>query len=119
MINTSPPITPMLRVMSLRDIRLLFAGTTTSLVGDQLALIATPTVEGRNDDILRFTDLSGHSVAIMPMALWSVVKDTPGVYRFQAIQTAPNPGSGKFRHVWADVRSQDAPELHQFASNTS
>lgn len=47
------------------------------------------TVEGRNDDILRFTNPSGQSVAIMPMALWSVIKDVPGVYRFQAIQTAP------------------------------
>jgi MFS family permease len=32
----------MLRVMSLRDFRLLFVGTTTSLLGDQFALIATP-----------------------------------------------------------------------------
>jgi putative adenylate-forming enzyme len=47
------------------------------------------TVEGRNDDILRFTNLAGRTVPIMPMALWSVIKDTPGAYRFQAIQTAP------------------------------
>lgn len=33
---------PIRRVMSLRDFRLLFAGTATSLFGDQLALIATP-----------------------------------------------------------------------------
>lgn len=33
---------PMLRVMSLRNFRLLFAGATTSLLGDQFALIATP-----------------------------------------------------------------------------
>ena len=33
---------PMARVMSLRDFRLLFAGATTSLLGDQFALIATP-----------------------------------------------------------------------------
>lgn len=33
---------PMLRVMSLRDFRLLFVGTVTSLLGDQFALIATP-----------------------------------------------------------------------------
>ncbi len=33
---------PMSRVMSLRDFRLLFAGSTTSLLGDQFALIATP-----------------------------------------------------------------------------
>ncbi|HEX9118655.1 MAG TPA: MFS transporter [Anaerolineae bacterium] len=33
---------PMLRVFSLPDFRLLFAGATTSLLGDQFALIATP-----------------------------------------------------------------------------
>ncbi len=33
---------PMARVMSIRDFRLLFAGATTSLLGDQFALIATP-----------------------------------------------------------------------------
>ena len=40
--NNSSPKNPMARVMSLRDFRLLFAGTTTSLLGDQFALIATP-----------------------------------------------------------------------------
>ncbi len=33
---------PMARVMALRDFRLLFGGTATSLLGDQFALIATP-----------------------------------------------------------------------------
>ncbi len=33
---------PMARVMSLRDFRLLFAGSATSLLGDQFVLIATP-----------------------------------------------------------------------------
>jgi MFS family permease len=33
---------PLLRVMGLRDFRLLFSGATTSLLGDQFALIATP-----------------------------------------------------------------------------
>ena len=33
---------PMLRVMSLRDFRLLFSGASLSLLGDQFALIATP-----------------------------------------------------------------------------
>ena len=32
----------MLNVLSLRDFRLLFAGVSTSLLGDQFALIATP-----------------------------------------------------------------------------
>lgn len=40
--NTQSSRNPMLRVMSLRDFRLLFAGATTSLLGDQFALIATP-----------------------------------------------------------------------------
>ena len=41
---SAPPSTvnPMARVIGLRDFRLLFAGNTTSLLGDQLALIATP-----------------------------------------------------------------------------
>lgn len=38
--TTSP--NPMARVLSLPDFRLLFAGSTTSLLGDQFALIATP-----------------------------------------------------------------------------
>ena len=111
-------------------------------------------VEGRNDDILRFTNPDGQRVPIMPMALWSVIEDTPGAYRFQAIQTsperlkvrlqakiagqeaqvwellklrvqsfleahtlrnvelilapeppAPNAVSGKFRHIWSDLRA--------------
>lgn len=37
-----PPAGPMRRVIALRDFRLLFAGTATSLLGDQFALIATP-----------------------------------------------------------------------------
>lgn len=32
----------MLTVLSLRDFRLLFTGVTTSMLGDQFALIATP-----------------------------------------------------------------------------
>ena len=40
--SISPTKNPMARVMALRDFRLLFGGTTTSLLGDQFALIATP-----------------------------------------------------------------------------
>ncbi len=46
-------------------------------------------VEGRTDEILRFNSSSGQLVPVLPLALWSVVKETPGVLRFQAIQTAP------------------------------
>jgi MFS family permease len=40
--NITPRKNPMLKVFSLRDFRLLFSGTATSLLGDQFALIATP-----------------------------------------------------------------------------
>ncbi len=40
--SSSSTKNPMARVMSLRDFRLLFTGTATSLLGDQFALIATP-----------------------------------------------------------------------------
>ena len=42
MTTTSSQQNPMARVMGLRDFRLLFAGATTSLLGDQFSLIATP-----------------------------------------------------------------------------
>jgi MFS family permease len=42
MVETQSSNNPMLRVMSLRDFRLLFTGATTSLLGDQFALIAAP-----------------------------------------------------------------------------
>ncbi|HSL45743.1 MAG TPA: MFS transporter [Anaerolineales bacterium] len=42
MIERQSAKNPMLRVMSLRDFRLLFSGSATSLLGDQFALIATP-----------------------------------------------------------------------------
>jgi MFS family permease len=40
--ETASQQNPMVRVMGLRDFRLLFAGATTSLLGDQFTLIATP-----------------------------------------------------------------------------
>lgn len=42
MTQETPKKNPMLKVMSLRDFRLLFSGAATSLLGDQFALIATP-----------------------------------------------------------------------------
>lgn len=45
-------------------------------------------VEGRTDEILRFQSPSGGLIPVLPLALWSVLKETPGVLRFQAIQTA-------------------------------
>lgn len=68
-------------------------------LGDRVSLSPEPctcgitlpvvNVEGRTDDILRFTASGGQVVPVLPLALWSVIKETPGVLRFQAIQTAP------------------------------
>jgi phenylacetate-coenzyme A ligase PaaK-like adenylate-forming protein len=68
-------------------------------LGDRLSLspelctcgITLPVVhvEGRTDEILRFKSSSGQSVPVLPLALWSVLKETHGVLKFQAIQTAP------------------------------
>ncbi|MGE5375902.1 MAG: phenylacetate--CoA ligase family protein [Bacteroidota bacterium] len=44
-------------------------------------------LEGRTDEILRFKTCNGQSSPILPLALWSVLKETPGVLKFQAIQT--------------------------------
>jgi phenylacetate-CoA ligase len=54
--------------------------------------ITLPSVhlEGRTDEILRFQSSHGQLIPVLPLALWSVIKETPGVLRFQAIQTAPD-----------------------------
>jgi putative adenylate-forming enzyme len=108
-------------------------------------------VIGRTDEILAFQSANNTKVHILPLALWSVINETPGILRFQAIKTgperleirlqaktageevqvwkalkqrvqnyfenhgllnvhfvhseilpAPNPVSGKFRHVWSE-----------------
>lgn len=46
-------------------------------------------VEGRTDDVLRLVSSDGTVIPILPLALWSVLKETNGVSRFQVIQTAP------------------------------
>ena len=46
-------------------------------------------VIGRSDEILVFRSPNGTSIRILPLALWSVIKETPGVLRFQAIQIGP------------------------------
>ncbi len=46
-------------------------------------------VEGRRDEILYLQASGGEAVPLLPMALATVVEQTPGVRRFQVIQTAP------------------------------
>jgi phenylacetate-coenzyme A ligase PaaK-like adenylate-forming protein len=67
-------------------------------LGDRVSLSPEPcscgktlpvvSIEGRTDEILRFRAPDGQTVPVLPLALWSVIKETPGVLRFQAIQTA-------------------------------
>ncbi len=44
-------------------------------------------VEGRTDEILRFLAADGQIRPVLPLALLAVIKETPGVQSFQAIQT--------------------------------
>jgi phenylacetate-CoA ligase len=53
-------------------------------------LLPTLRVEGRTDDVLSFVAPDGREVRLLPLALGTVVEETPGVRRFQAIKTAPD-----------------------------
>jgi phenylacetate-coenzyme A ligase PaaK-like adenylate-forming protein len=46
-------------------------------------------VEGRRDDILYLAAPDGRRVPVLPMAISAVVEETPGVLRYQIIQTGP------------------------------
>jgi phenylacetate-CoA ligase len=66
-------------------------------LGDRASLLPEPCdcgitlpviqLEGRTDEVLRFKTRNGQSTPVLPLALWSVLKETPGVMKFQAIQT--------------------------------
>jgi phenylacetate-coenzyme A ligase PaaK-like adenylate-forming protein len=47
-------------------------------------------VEGRTDEMLRLNAPGGAIVQIPPLALFAVIKETPGMGRFQVIQTGPS-----------------------------
>lgn len=75
-------------------------------------------VAGRCDDILRFIAADGRSIAVLPVAVGSVIDEAPGVHRSQLVQTGPSTirlrleaaeGSDVER-VWRDV----TVELHAF-----
>jgi phenylacetate-coenzyme A ligase PaaK-like adenylate-forming protein len=70
-------------------------------------------VEGRTDEILRFRAADGSLVPILPLALWSVMKETPGLHRFQAIQTGEcqltirmETGAGETQAVWGQLQNR-------------
>ena len=68
-------------------------------LGDRVKLASTPcacgnrlpaiTVEGRAGDLLSFGSPDGRVVQILPLALGTVIEETSGVGRFQAIRTGP------------------------------
>lgn len=67
-------------------------------LGDRVELVGTPCpcgsplpvvrVEGRTNDVLSI-QTAGRSVTVLPLALATVVEETPGVRRFQVVQTGP------------------------------
>jgi len=52
-------------------------------------LLPTIRVEGRTDDTLAFKTPDKKIVRLLPLALGTVIEETPGVRRFQAIKTSP------------------------------
>lgn len=46
-------------------------------------------VAGRRDDVLRLLAADGTTVRILPLAIGSVLDETPGLHRSQLVQTAP------------------------------
>lgn len=68
-------------------------------LGDRVELAVDPcrcgspfpvvTVEGRAGDLLSFRAPDGAPVTVLPLALGTVVEETAGVRRFQAIRTGP------------------------------
>ncbi len=62
-------------------------------------------VEGRRDDVLRLPAPDGRTVAILPLAVGSVLDEVPGVWRSQLVQTGPAALTLRL-----DLRSGAAPQ---------
>jgi phenylacetate-coenzyme A ligase PaaK-like adenylate-forming protein len=94
----------------------VIAGTQPCRCGSALPTIS---VQGRCDDVLRFTDAHGHVVALPPLAIGSVADDTLGVRRSQLVQSSSTalrirldvePGAS-LDQAWEGVRSKVAAYL--------
>ncbi|WP_087872592.1 phenylacetate--CoA ligase family protein [Arthrobacter globiformis] len=88
-------------------------------------------VEGRTNDTLTFPAAGGGTTRVLPLALITVVEDTPGVRRCQIIQTAPatllvrleteqDAEPSRLESVWAAVsdRLRGYLRQHQVAEPT-
>ena len=78
------------------------------------SLLETISVEGRTDEILRVPSSGGGEAVLLPMALATVVEETPGVRRYQVVQTARdaltvrlenNPGTDRMRYGSGSARA--------------
>ncbi len=68
-------------------------------LGDSVTIVPEPCpcgsclpvirVEGRTDEILGFPLAGGKKIPLLPLALSTIVEETPGVHRYQLIQTGP------------------------------
>ncbi len=76
-------------------------------------------VQGRRDDVLRLQGVDGRMVSVLPLAIGSILDETPGVHRSQLVQTGPasvllrldlEPGMHR-EQVWSRVRSSLAEFL--------
>ena len=47
-------------------------------------------VEGRSDDVLHLRTTDGGTVSVLPLAVGTVIDETPGVQRSQLVQTGPS-----------------------------
>lgn len=71
-------------------------------------------VGGRSNDIMHLPDRNGAPISILPLAVSQVAEQTPGVFRFQLIQSAPSridvriePEAGADREaVWAALSAR-------------
>lgn len=75
--------------------------------------LATISVEGRTDEILRVPRTGGDEAVLLPMAVATVVEETRGVRRYQVLQTAADALTVRLDHdpgtdradVWQRVRA--------------
>jgi hypothetical protein len=70
-------------------------------------------VEGRTDEILRVPRAGGGEAILVPMAVATVVEETPGVRRYQVLQSAADVLTVRLDHDLgtdrAEVGSEYAP----------
>jgi phenylacetate-coenzyme A ligase PaaK-like adenylate-forming protein len=76
-------------------------------------------VQGRRDDVLRLRGAEGMTVSLLPLAIGSVIDETPGVHRSQLVQTGPTSlrlrlglsAGAKADEVWDSARANLAAHL--------